>query len=83
MSVSYTHLDAYKRQALDDLHHFGGDVFLHLVRHGDADIAVSVHFHGGVHGLEEAVRIDACQNETSLVPVSYTHLDVYKRQILE
>lgn len=53
--------------ALDNLHHFGGDVFLHVVRNGDADIAVSVHLHGGVHGLEEAVRIDACQDETALV----------------
>ena len=53
--------------ALDNLHHFGGDVFLHVIRHGDADVAVFVHLHGGVHSLEEAVRIDACQDETSLV----------------
>ena len=53
--------------ALDDLHHFGGDVFLHVVRHGDAVVAVLVHLHSGIHGLEEAVRIDACQDETSLV----------------
>ena len=53
--------------ALDNLHHFGGDVFLHVVRHGDADVAVSVHLHGGIHGLEEAVRIDACQDKATLV----------------
>ena len=53
--------------ALDDFDHLGGDVFLHVVRHGDADVAVSVHLHGGVHGLEEAVRINACQDETALI----------------
>ena len=53
--------------ALDDLHHFGGDIFLHVVRHGDAVVAVLVHLHSGIHGLEEAVRVDACQNETTLI----------------
>ena len=53
--------------ALDNLHHFGGDVFLHVVRYGDTVVAILVHLHGGVHGLEEAVRIDACQDETALV----------------
>ena len=53
--------------ALDNLHHFGGDVFLHVVRHGDAVVAVLVHLHSGIHGLEEAVRIDACQDKATLV----------------
>ena len=53
--------------ALDDFDHLGGDVFLDVVRHGDAVVAVSVHLHGGVHGLEEAALIDARQDEAALV----------------
>ena len=52
---------------LDDLHHLGGDIFLHVVRHRDAVVAVSVHLHSGVHSLKEAVLIDACQDKAALV----------------
>ena len=53
--------------ALDDFDHLGRDIFLHVVRHGDAVVAILVHLHGGVHGLEEAVRVDACQDKATFV----------------
>ena len=52
---------------MDDLHYLGGDVFLNVVWHGDAVVAVLVHLHSGVHGLEEAALIDARQDKAALV----------------
>ena len=72
--VSYTHLDVYKRQEED------GDIpvlqacsvvipdLLHNIRH----LFPCRLKHTGHHRLSVA----------SLSPVSYTHLDVYKRQLL-
>ena len=61
------HLIHHAGVTLDNLHHFGRDVFLDVVRHGDADVAVLVHLHGGVHGLEQTVLVNACQDKTALV----------------
>ena len=72
-SVSYTHLDVYQRQ--------------------DLNITISVIDNGiGING-EDIPRLakpfEQVENEhsrlnqgTGLGPVSYTHLDVYKRQLL-
>ena len=64
--VSYTHLDVYKRQAINtavlrlsaELHQVGLDEF----------VQVAVHHPLDIRGLD------------SRTTVSYTHLDVYKRQ---
>src|SRR5699024_6945601 len=45
----------------------GGDVLLHIVRHGDAVVAVLVHSHCGIHRLQEAHRVDAREDEVTLV----------------
>ena len=69
-AVSYTHLDVYKRQVQDRglrLHAAGGKLRLHS---RDAKMTLTA---------EKAVTF-ASASAAVLVPVSYTHLDVYKRQ---
>ena len=70
--VSYTHLDVYKRQVV-------------VVGCGTQK---KVNLTGSV-GLATAKEIEArpvanaTQALQGLLPVSYTHLDVYKRQLLD
>ena len=67
MPVSYTHLDVYKRQVQED-----GDE--DATRYGKG-FALS----GGVTGAVKRVLEE--RGETAdIQAVSYTHLDVYKRQ---
>ena len=84
--VSYTHLDVYKRQSLGSWPIFGFGTeeqkqkYLVPLAKGEKI---------GAFGLtEENAGSDAGGTETTAVldgdhyiPVSYTHLDVYKRQI--
>ena len=77
-SVSYTHLDVYKRQGA----HYGAYAPLgyvkdpdkkgHLLIDTETRWIVEKIFDLAVHGRGAA----------SITPVSYTHLDVYKRQSL-
>ena len=67
-SVSYTHLDVYKRQELLELGLSVPQVtkiFLKLREMG-------VDVPADVYTIPYAVK---------MIPVSYTHLDVYKRQV--
>ena len=69
--VSYTHLDVYKRQAENmpiDILRVRDDDIPGLVMDGVVDLGII-----GENVLEEEL----------LNPVSYTHLDVYKRQGLQ
>ena len=78
MSVSYTHLDVYKRQVHEQLpwHStisrtrglYGEEVFLNLFK----EVLRMCVSKGMVRGKRQAVD--------SVFTVSYTHLDVYKRQ---
>ena len=65
MTVSYTHLDVYKRQPLDWM------VSSLLAAAAEAEAAVL-----------EAVEAEVLEEQpaSERTPVSYTHLDVYKRQ---
>ena len=65
-------VDVYKRQLLHGLHalhHFGRHHLRHRKRPYDAQRAPDQHLHDGNRRHAEY-----------LAPVSYTHLDVYKRQ---
>ena len=67
--VSYTHLDVYKRQ-----------VFLLLILAADIRIVYGARvswkdYNIGQKGTERFAALEE-------IPVSYTHLDVYKRQPL-
>ena len=65
-SVSYTHLDVYKRQ------------FVAFGQQLRKISAVRMHF--AVHILLSHPSCNKLFVLTTKVPVSYTHLDVYKRQ---
>ena len=39
------------RVGLDNLHYFGGYVFIHVIRNGDAVMTVTVERYGSIHGL--------------------------------
>ena len=73
MTVSYTHLDVYKRQ-----------VFLLACASNSPDAsynqAIAFSF---MVALTFAELFLNCTDilTTSVLPVSYTHLDVYKRQV--
>ena len=83
--VSYTHLDVYKRQAITERKKTGKHPALITL----LALAFQVHFalcsHDGFYivGLTQSfhphIIIHAQQD---VFPVSYTHLDVYKRQVL-
>ena len=75
-SVSYTHLDVYKRQPYGKV--FGGT-------NGDGPPCTLNGFTGARNGAivpewELSVRV---KPNKGAEPVSYTHLDVYKRQAVE
>ena len=83
--VSYTHLDVYKRQGLVEhmrynLRAASAKLFLALpqVLGTETDKAFAV-LEAEVWKLVDAARGD---NKAAPIPVSYTHLDVYKRQAL-
>ena len=71
--VSYTHLDVYKRQTL-----VSG---IHAVKQDSFPLRLII----GQNALDvaKARLMDIpCAMGFQIVPVSYTHLDVYKRQVL-
>ena len=47
------HFVDYAGVALDELDDLGGDAFVDVVGHGEAEVAVAVHLYSHVHGLEE------------------------------
>ena len=91
--VSYTHLDVYKRQVFVDL--FGGSGLLsHITKRERPDATVIYNDHDNYRErLENISRTNALLSDLrrlsegiprhrmlSKKTVSYTHLDVYKRQ---
>ena len=56
-------------------------VLFHNTQHFDQGFTETRHFLVGAHAYAHpAVRADGADEHTTLEPVSYTHLDVYKRQ---
>ena len=91
LSVSYTHLDVYKRQAYNRVK---------ALRKNKYDMVITSYmtaknFLAEYSELEIAMTLNEClyskeyvivvnsPNVTSLKAVSYTHLDVYKRHSLD
>ena len=66
-AVSYTHLDVYKRQVRRHLRPVG-----RFLRHRSSRISVPVWM----------LFLQASCREDAPIAVSYTHLDVYKRQVI-
>ena len=72
--VSYTHLEEQEREFIDDLYF--------LKKHGN-NSAHSVKVHkDGIEALECLQRAFEVAINYCVYAVSYTHLDVYKRQFL-
>ena len=61
------HFIHYPCVALDDFHHLGAHVLIHIVGHGDAMVAIGVHHHCCIYRLQEAVGVDAGNEETTFV----------------
>ena len=98
VTVSYTHLDVYKRQRLHSTAHSGANDFKWLKQRlynlGETSIKFDDEVEEGLAGsLISSFRIIKASGEAeietnpklralweSITPVSYTHLDVYKRQ---
>ena len=55
------------RVGLDNFDHLGGDVLVHVVRDGDAVLAVAAKFHGRIHRLQQGFPVDAGDDEVALV----------------
>ena len=82
--VSYTHLDVYKRQV-----HFGPTskrIMIEYIRGGIAELSPAtavIDCNGLGYGVKISLNTYAAiqgKKECKLYAVSYTHLDVYKRQ---
>ena len=82
LSVSYTHLDVYKRQRVACMLREQGDVVRGSLRaKDDTDVAaVARSFGGGGHVAAAGFTL-SCTLDEARRSVSYTHLDVYKRQV--
>ena len=76
MAVSYTHLDVYKRQAIQILQ--GGKLKEHITK----TPALLICMEGEViFENEKGIKTTLFTGDyVNIEPVSYTHLDVYKRQ---
>ena len=61
------HFIYYAHVTLDDADDFGGYVFIYIVGHGDAGEAVLDEAHGHFHALQQALGIDAAQDEAAFV----------------
>ena len=79
MAVSYTHLDVYKRQLLDS----------YAMVHDETNSTVGVQQPVLFQTTNISNKITYNPNtgyfsipEAGIYTVSYTHLDVYKRQVL-
>ena len=72
ISVSYTHLDVYKRQGLNGAP-AAGDTF-HVVESDQEAREIT-------NKREQLAREQGLRTQKILTSVSYTHLDVYKRQV--
>ena len=61
------HLIDHAHVGLDDAHHLGGDVLVHIVGHGDAGQAVFDQVHSHLYALQQAFGVDAAQHEAAFV----------------
>lgn len=61
------HLVDHAGIGLDDLHNLIRNILIHIVRYRDTVVAVLDQLHGGVHRLQQAVAINARQDEAALL----------------
>ena len=80
--VSYTHLDVYKRQYKDHAGRIseGWESFKTKKEAQDRKISVEKELLDGTFLIPDAMTVAEMLYKWLPIPVSYTHLDVYKRQ---
>ena len=61
------HLVDHTGIALDDLNDLIGNILIHIIRHGNAQIPVLVHLHSHIDRLQQMVTVDASENKVTLV----------------
>ena len=89
-AVSYTHLDVYKRQTEGSVSFDGKDLLTQAPEERAADgVFLAFQYPVEIPGVNNTYFLRSALNaqrkargepELDSVPVSYTHLDVYKRQ---
>ena len=52
---------------LNDFHHFGRYILLHIVRYRDTMIAVTAETYGSLYSLQQTIGIDAGNDKTTLI----------------
>ena len=67
LELAPNHLIDNADVGLDDADDLRGDVLVHVVGDGDAGIAVFDEFHGNIHALQQALGVDAGEDEASFV----------------
>ena len=65
--LSPNHLVYYTNVALDNAHHFGGNVFIYIIRNGNARFSIFYQFYCNIYALEQTFSINAAENETAFV----------------
>ena len=73
IAVSYTHLDVYKRQ-VQTMRYFDADMYRYFIGRDDQSVNEKVM----LSRIDQQIRVTKTMIDA--VAVSYTHLDVYKRQ---
>ena len=61
------HLIDYPHIALDDLDDLSADIFINIIWHRNAVVAVAAEFNCGVNCLEEGFGVDAGDDEVGFV----------------
>ena len=79
-AVSYTHLDVYKRQVYQRLQRHALFDIQHAHAARAAELVRGKREHIDTHFLHVDVHVADRLHRVRMEPVSYTHLDVYKRQ---
>lgn len=67
LSLPPNHLIDYPYVALNDFHHFCGDILVDIVGDGKAVVAVLAEANGGVYGLEQGFLVNAGDDEVAFV----------------
>lgn len=67
LELAPDHFVDYADVGLDDADDLRGNVFVHVVRDGEAGEAVADEGNGDIHALQEAICVDAGEDEAAFV----------------
>ena len=61
------HLINYPHITLDNFHYLGRDILVYIIRNWYSMLSIFAEFYGGIYSLEEALGVDAGNDEVTLV----------------